>query len=52
MNIALIGYFDNISGLRLNSKKTEALWIGASADWDLKLCPQRTSNSPPKKSER
>ena len=36
-SLKIIDYFGNISGLRLNSKKTEALWIGASADWDFKL---------------
>ena len=31
-SLKIIDYFGNISGLRLNSKRTEALWIGASAD--------------------
>jgi len=43
-SLKIIDYFGNISGLRLNSKKTEALWIGESADWDFKFCPERTSN--------
>ena len=29
-SLQIIDYFGNISGLRLNNKKTEALWIGAS----------------------
>jgi len=31
-SLKIIDYFGKISSLRLNSKKTEALWIGASAD--------------------
>ena len=30
-----------ISGLRLNNKKTEVLWIGASAGRQDKLCPEK-----------
>ena len=48
-SLKIIDYFGNISGLRLNSKKTEALWIGASADWDFKLCPQKDFKWPKKK---
>ena len=48
-SLKVIDYFGNISGLRLNSKKTEALWIGASADWDFKLCPQKDFKWPKKK---
>ena len=29
-SLKIIDYFGNISGLRRNNKKTEALWIGAS----------------------
>ena len=50
-SLKITDYFGNISGLRLNSKKTEALWIGASADWDFKLCPQKDFKWPKKKSE-
>ena len=51
-SLKIIDFFGNISGLRLNSKKTEALWIGASADWDFKLFPQKDFKWPKKKSER
>ena len=33
--------FGEISGLRLNSKKTEILWIGACAGLQDKLCPEK-----------
>ena len=33
--------FGEISGLRLNSKKTEILWIGAFAGRQDKLCPEK-----------
>ena len=39
-SLKIIEHFGNISGLRLNDKKTDALWIGARADWDFKLCPE------------
>ena len=48
-SLKIIDYFGNISGVRLNSKKTEALWIDASADWDFKLCPQKDFKWPKKK---
>ena len=51
-SLKIIEHFGNISGLRLNDKKTEALWIGARVDWDFKLCPQTTSNSRKKKKVR
>jgi len=52
-SLKIIDYFGNISGLRLNSKKTEALWIGASVDWDFKLCSEKDFKWPKKKkSER
>ena len=51
-SLKVIDYFGNISGLRLNTKKTEALWSGASLDWDFKLCPQKDFKWPRKKSER
>ena len=31
--------FSLVSGLRLNNRKTEALWIGTYKDRDDKLCP-------------
>ena len=34
-SVILIEIFGNISGLRLNIKKTEALWIGSKKDCDL-----------------
>ena len=39
-SLKIIQHFSNISGLRLNDKKTEALWSGARANWDFKLCPE------------
>ena len=45
----IIEHFSNISSLRLNDKKTEALWIGARADWDFKLCPEKDFKWPKKK---
>ena len=33
--------FGEISGLRLNSKKTEILWIGACTGRQDKLCPEK-----------
>ena len=33
--------FGEISGLRLNSEKTEILWIGACAGRQDKLCPEK-----------
>ena len=32
--------FSEISGLSLNRKKTEALWIGAKVGSENKLCPE------------
>ena len=51
-SLKIIDHFGSISGLRLNSKKTEALWIGESADWDFKLCPEKDFKWPKKHSER
>ena len=48
-SLKIIDYFGNISGPRLNTKKTEALRIGGSADWDFKLCPQKDFKWPKKK---
>ena len=50
-SLKIIGYFGNISGLKLNSKKTEALWIGASGEWHFKLCPQKDFKRPKKKTQ-
>ena len=36
----VLDLFSEISGLRLNRKKTEALWIGANAGSEEKLCPE------------
>ena len=43
-SLKIIDYFGNISGLRLNSKKTEALWIGKCVDWDSNFVLKKTSN--------
>ena len=48
-SLEIIDYFGNISSLRLNTKKTEALWIVASVDWYFKLCLKRTLNGRKKK---
>lgn len=48
-SLKIIHHFGNISGHRLNSKKTEALWIGARAEWDFKLCPENYFKWPKKK---
>ena len=47
-SLKIIDYFGSISGLRLNTIKTEAFWIGASMDWDFKLCPQKDFEWPKK----
>ena len=38
--------FGEVSGLRLNCGKTEALWIGAKVNSDLKLCPENNFKWP------
>ena len=48
-SVILIDTFGNISGLRLNIKKTEALWIGSKEDCDLKLLPEKDFKWPKKK---
>ena len=48
-SVILIETFGNISGLRLNIKKTEALWIGSKKDCDLKLLPEKDFKWPKKK---
>ena len=40
-SLKIIEHFGNISGLSLNDKKTEALWIGARVNWDFKPCPEK-----------
>ena len=40
-SLLLIEAFGNISGLRLNNEKTEALWIGSKRNCNLKLCPEK-----------
>ena len=41
--------FGDASSLRLNSSKTEALWIGSKANCDLKLSPEKHFKWPIKK---
>ena len=37
----MLDNFQLLSGLKLNNKKTEALWIGANAGKEEKLCPEK-----------
>ena len=39
-SLQVLELYSAISGLRLNYKKTEVLWIGASAGSEEKLCPE------------
>ena len=39
-SLKVLDLLSKISGLRLNRKKTEALWIGANAGSEEKLCPE------------
>ena len=39
-SLRLVDLFGEVSGLRFNCGKTEALWIGAKVNSDLKLCPE------------
>ena len=39
-SLQILEFFRAISGLRLNYKKTEVLWIGANAESEEKLCPE------------
>ena len=48
-SLRIIEHFGNISDLRLNDKKTEALWIGARVNCDFKLCPEKIFKWPQKK---
>ena len=45
----LIESFGNISGLKLNNSKTEAMWTGSNAESDRKLCPEKNFKWPKKK---
>ena len=38
ISLSLIEAFARISGLRLNERKTEALWIGSKMNSDKKFC--------------
>ena len=40
-SLNLIDIFGDVSGLRLNRKKTEALWIGTKAGSDFQLLPEK-----------
>ena len=42
--LTVLKKFSKASGLRLNSKKTEALWIGSCAGRQEKLCPEENFN--------
>ena len=43
--LQILEFFSAISGLRLNYKKTEVLWIGANAGSEEKLCPENDLKS-------
>ena len=45
-SLRLLDLFGEVSGLRLNCGKTEALWIGAKVNSDLKLCPENNFKCP------
>lgn len=45
-SLRLLDLFGEVSGLRLNCGKTEALWIGAKVNSDLKLCPENNFKWP------
>ena len=40
-SLHILDNFQRVSGLKLNNKKTKALWIGANAEKEDKLCPER-----------
>ena len=42
--LRILESFEKVSGLRLNSKKTEALWIGSCAGKSEKLHPEKDFN--------
>ena len=39
-SLKTLEFFSDVSGLRLNRKKTEAFWIGGKANTEEKLCPE------------
>ena len=45
-SLRLLDLFGEVSGLRLNCGKTEALWIGVKVNSDLKLCPENNFKWP------
>ena len=47
--LRMIDLFGNVSGLKLNYSKTEALWTGSNSDSDFKLCPEKNFKWPRKK---
>ena len=47
--LGILESFSKVSGLRLNAKKTEALWISSCAGRDEKLVPERNFNWQKKK---
>ena len=47
--LKMIESFSNISGLKLNNSKTEALWTGANAERDFELCSEKDFKWPSKK---
>ena len=42
----MIDLFGNVSGLKLNYSKTEALLTGSNSHSDFKLCPEKNSKQP------
>ena len=40
-SLKLLDNFGKMSGLKLNSGKTEALWIGSKTNCSLRLCPEK-----------
>ena len=42
----MIDLFGNVSGLKLNYSKTEALLTGSNSDSDFKLCPEKNFKWP------
>ena len=47
--LRMIDLFGNVSGLKLNYSKTEALWTDSNSDSDFKLCPEKNFKWPHKK---
>ena len=48
-SLLLIDAFENISGLKFNYNKKEALWIGSMTNCKHKLCPEKKFKWPKKK---